>query len=110
VLGNAAKFTETGKIVMAAAVKNKLLEITVTDTGIGIDTEQQKIIFEGFRQVDENDSRRYEGMGIGLYLARRLLALLGGEISVESELGVGSRFNIRLPCGVAERLDSTPGQ
>jgi len=102
VLANAAKFTETGKIVLAAAVKNKLLEITVTDTGIGIDVEQQKFIFEGFRQVDEHDTRRYEGMGIGLYLARRLLALLGGEISVDSEIGAGSRFTIRLPCGGAE--------
>jgi len=102
VLANAAKFTETGRIVLAGAVKNKFLEITVTDTGIGIDAEQQKIIFEGFRQVDEHDTRRYNGMGIGLYLARRLLALLGGEISVEGELGAGSRFTIRLPCGGAE--------
>lgn len=102
VLANAAKFTETGKIVLAAGVKNKRLEITVADTGIGIDAEQQKIIFEGFRQADEEDARRYEGMGIGLYLARRLLGLLGGEISVDSELGAGSRFTIRLPCGGAE--------
>jgi putative nucleotidyltransferase with HDIG domain len=99
VLNNAAKFTESGKIILAAAAKNKHLEITVSDTGIGIDPEQQKIIFDGFRQVDEHDTRRYEGMGIGLYLARRLLALLGGEISVDSALGAGARFTIRLPCG-----------
>jgi signal transduction histidine kinase len=98
VLGNAAKFTERGKIVLSARVNHKLLQITVADTGIGIDAEQQKIIFDGFRQADENDTRRYEGMGIGLYLARRLLALLGGEITVDSELGHGSRFHIRLPC------------
>jgi putative nucleotidyltransferase with HDIG domain len=98
VLGNAAKFTERGKIVLSASAKNKLLQITVADTGIGIDAEQQKIIFDGFRQADENDTRRYEGMGVGLYLARRLLALLGGEIAVDSELGHGSRFHIRLPC------------
>jgi len=110
VLVNAAKFTEKGKIILSARVENKQLEITVADTGIGIEAEQQKIIFDGFRQVDENDSRRYEGMGIGLYLSRRLLALLGGEIGVESQLGVGSRFNIRLPCGAAGRLDSTTGQ
>jgi putative nucleotidyltransferase with HDIG domain len=101
VLANAAKFTEQGKIVLSARVKNKLLDITVADTGIGIDAEQQKIIFEGFRQVDENDTRRFDGMGIGLYLARRILALLGGEISVESELGAGSQFHIRLPCSAA---------
>ena len=97
VLGNAAKFTDEGKIILRAWVENKLLKISVNDSGIGIAAEQQKIIFEGFRQVDENDTRRYEGMGIGLYLARRLLALLGGEISVESQLGVGSTFTIQLP-------------
>lgn len=110
VLANAAKFTAEGKIILSARVESQQLEITVADTGIGIAAAQQKIIFEGFRQVDENDSRRYEGMGIGLYLARRLLALLGGEISVESQLGVGSRFNIRLPCGATKRLGSTAGQ
>lgn len=102
VLANAAKFTESGKIRLAAAVKNKQLEITVTDTGLGIDPEQQEVIFEGFRQLDEHDARRYEGMGIGLYLARRLLALLGGEISVDSTLGAGARFTIRIPRGAVE--------
>jgi putative nucleotidyltransferase with HDIG domain len=102
VLANAAKFTERGKIVLSASVKNKLLQITVADTGIGIDAEQQKIIFDGFRQADENDTRHYEGMGIGLYLARRLLALLGGEIAVDSELGHGARFHIRLPCSAED--------
>jgi putative nucleotidyltransferase with HDIG domain len=102
VLANAAKFTERGKIVLSASVRNKLLQITVADTGIGIDAEQQKIIFDGFRQADENDTRHYEGMGIGLYLARRLLALLGGEIAVDSELGHGARFHIRLPCSAED--------
>jgi signal transduction histidine kinase len=58
VLGNAAKFTDRGKIVLSASVKHKLLQITAADTGIGIDPEQQKIIFDGFRQADENDTRR----------------------------------------------------
>jgi len=71
----------------------------VEDTGIGIDPEQQKVIFDGFRQVEEEDNRRYEGMGLGLYLSRRILELLGGKISVESEAGRGSRFRVWLPCG-----------
>ncbi|HTF93595.1 MAG TPA: HDOD domain-containing protein [Verrucomicrobiae bacterium] len=98
VLDNAVKFTDAGKIVLQARVENNFLEIAVQDSGIGIDSEQQKIIFEGFRQVDEEDTRRHEGIGIGLYLARRLLALLGGEISLTSEVGAGSRFAIKLPC------------
>jgi len=98
VLDNAVKFTDAGKIVLQARVENNFLEIAVQDSGIGVDGEQQKIIFEGFRQVDEEDTRRHEGIGIGLYLARRLLALLGGEISLTSEVGTGSRFAIKLPC------------
>lgn len=103
VLANAAKLTDQGKIILRARLENKLLKIAVIDTGIGIEAEQQKIIFEGFRQADENDARCYEGMGLGLYLARRLLALLGGEISVESEFGVGSTFTIQLPCNEADQ-------
>ena len=97
-LDNAVKFTDEGKIVLRARAENGFLDIVVEDTGIGIDPKHQKFIFDGFRQVDDDDARRYDGMGIGLYLARRLLDLLGGEIQVESEPGSGSRFKIRLPC------------
>lgn len=101
-LGNAAKFTDAGKIVLSARVENKQLEIAIADTGIGIEAEHQKMIFEGFRQVDENDTRRYEGMGIGLYLVSRLLALLGGEVAVDSKLGEGAKFTVRLPFNPAD--------
>lgn len=101
-LNNAAKFTERGKIVLAARAANKHLAITIADTGIGIDAEHHQMIFEGFRQVEENDARRYDGMGIGLYLVRRLLALLGGEVSVESKLGEGARFTVQLPFNTAD--------
>jgi len=101
-LGNAAKFTEAGKIILSARVENKRLEIAIADTGIGIDVEHQKMIFEGFRQVDENDTRRYEGMGIGLYLVSRFLALLGGAVAVDSKLGEGAKFTVRLPFNLAE--------
>jgi signal transduction histidine kinase len=59
-LHNAAKFTARGKIVLSVWVDNKHLEVAIADTGIGIDAEQQKIIFEGFHQVEENDARRYD--------------------------------------------------
>jgi putative nucleotidyltransferase with HDIG domain len=100
-LENAAKFTQEGKIVLRGVLVEGGVEVFVEDTGIGIEPEKQKVIFDGFRQVEEEDNRRYEGMGLGLYLSRRILELLGGKISVESEPGVGSRFRVWLPC---ERL------
>jgi len=73
------------------------LVIMVTDTGIGISDEGRAIIFEMFRQVDGSDRRRHDGVGLGLYIVQRLMTLLGGMIDVESELGRGSCFRIRLP-------------
>ena len=91
------------------------LVIAVADTGIGISPEGQGIIFDMFRQVDGSDRRRHDGVGLGLYIVRRLTSLLGGTISVESEVGRGSRFEIRFPlrpCGarvrVAPRSRSSP--
>ena len=99
VLDNAAKFTQQGKIVLGAAAVAGGVEIVIEDSGIGIDAEYQKIIFDRFRQAEEEDNRRFEGMGLGLYLSRRLIELLGGKISVESELGKGSLFRLWLPRG-----------
>ena len=97
-LENAAKFTHEGKIVLRGALVDGGVEVFVEDTGIGIEAAHQKVIFDGFRQVEEEDNRRYEGMGLGLYLSRRILELLGGKITVESEPGIGSRFRVWLPC------------
>jgi signal transduction histidine kinase len=102
-LDNAAKFTHEGKIVLHARVDQNGAEIVVEDTGIGIDPGNQNLIFDGFRQVDEEDTRRYEGMGMGLYLSRKFVELLGGEITVKSEAGSGARFRIWLP-----RAEGTP--
>jgi signal transduction histidine kinase len=107
-LENAAKFTHEGKIVLRGALVNGGVEVFVEDTGIGIEPAHQKVIFDGFRQVEEEDNRRYEGMGLGLYLSRRILELLGGKITVESEPGSGSRFRVWLPCGqILERPDKS---
>jgi signal transduction histidine kinase len=103
ILDNAAKFTQEGKIVLCAAPSQDGVEIIVEDSGIGIDPEYQKIIFDDFRQVEEEDNRRYEGLGLGLHLSRRMLELLGGKISLESELGKGSRFHLWLPRGDSAR-------
>jgi signal transduction histidine kinase len=77
--------------------------IVVADTGIGISPEGQGIIFDMFRQVDGSGRCRHDGVGLGLYIVRRLASVLGGAIGVESQVGRGSRFEIRFPlrpCGV----------
>ncbi len=101
---NALKFTDRGTVAVRAWVDGPAdaLAIAVADTGIGISAEGQGIIFDMFRQVDGSDRRRHDGVGLGLYIVRRLTQLLGGTIAVESEVGRGSRFEIRFPlrqCG-----------
>jgi signal transduction histidine kinase/CheY-like chemotaxis protein len=94
---NAVKFTEQGSIVVDAAPRAGGVEVCVTDSGIGIPGESLPVIFEPFRQADSSNTRPYGGVGLGLYIVRRLLDVLGGSISVESEVGRGSMFRVWLP-------------
>lgn len=94
---NAIKYTERGGIIIESLIKNEYLEINVRDTGIGIPRDKYKVIFEEFRQESEGYSRSFEGTGLGLTLAKRYAELMRGNISVKSELGVGSVFTVRLP-------------
>jgi signal transduction histidine kinase/integral membrane sensor domain MASE1 len=94
---NAVKFTEHGEVRISAREQSDRLSVCVADTGIGIKPEHIGMLFEAFRQVDGSAKRVYEGTGLGLYLCRKLLALMGGEISVESESGHGSRFMFTMP-------------
>jgi len=96
-VGNAIKFTEQGSVTVSAALHGEGVEIAVTDTGTGIKPEALPIIFEPFRQAESVNTRRYEGAGLGLYIVRRLLDVLGGTIAVESEVGRGSTFRVWLP-------------
>jgi PAS domain S-box-containing protein len=96
-VANALKFTERGSVTVVARSCEGGVEISVTDTGIGIAPEALPIIFEPFRQVDSSNTRPYGGVGLGLYVVRRLLDLLGATISIESELGRGSTFRVRIP-------------
>lgn len=97
-LSNAAKFTHAGKILLSANREGKAtLRIVVADTGIGISEEALPYIFKEFQQGDASTTRQYGGTGLGLSISRNLARLLGGEITVQSELGKGSTFTLVLP-------------
>jgi PAS domain S-box-containing protein len=94
---NAVKFTDRGEVKISVRTDGHQLRVCVADTGIGIKPEQRGMLFEAFRQLDGSAKRIYEGTGLGLHLCRRLLTLMHGEISVESEFGKGSQFSFTLP-------------
>ena len=96
-LDNAAKFTPSGRIDIRARVEGGELHCEVEDTGIGICPDDQQQIFDEFYQVDELNSTRYRGAGLGLTLVRDLLVLLEGGLAVSSDVGRGSIFRFHLP-------------
>ncbi|HEY9668677.1 MAG TPA: ATP-binding protein, partial [Coleofasciculaceae cyanobacterium] len=96
-VGNAIKFTPSGTVEVYAAVVNNELEITVSDTGIGIPSDKIDRIFESFEQADGSIAREYGGAGLGLAVTKQLVQLHGGRIWVESKVGVGSHFTFTLP-------------
>ncbi len=96
-IGNAIKFTDQGQVITEAEVKGSLLEISVSDTGIGIPEDKIDRIFESFEQVDGSTAREYQGTGLGLSITKQLIELHGGTIRAESTLGQGSRFVFALP-------------
>lgn len=99
--GNAIKFTEKGEIVVSLEVTERTAEAArirfkVKDTGIGMTTQQQALIFQSFSQAESSISRRYGGTGLGLAISRGLVELMGGQLVVESQFGVGSSFEFEL--------------
>jgi signal transduction histidine kinase len=97
-LSNAVKFTpEGGRVTLASELANGSVEVSVSDTGIGIAREDQEAIFEEFRQVGRDYASKREGTGLGLTLAKKFVELHGGKIWVKSEVGRGSTFTIALP-------------
>jgi two-component system, sensor histidine kinase and response regulator len=113
-VGNAIKFTERGEIVIYTHLRGQSaneydLEFAVTDTGIGIAAEKQRLIFEPFAQADGSTTRRYGGTGLGLTISSRIVALMGGGIAIESAVGQGStfRFNGRFGRATVQSADTS---
>lgn len=100
-LSNAVKFTTKGGVEfgagMAGTTDEPMLEVSVRDTGIGIPPEKLNLVFDSFRQIDGGPARAYPGLGLGLSIAVKLVHLMGGEISVDSRVGEGSDFVLRVP-------------
>ncbi len=109
-LSNAVKFTPKGRIAAKLALAGPVVEVSVSDTGIGIRPEHHAIIFEKFRQVDSSASREYPGSGLGLALARHLVEMHGGRIWVESEPGKGSTFTFTVPLAAPEADGTANGR
>jgi signal transduction histidine kinase len=106
-VGNAVKFTERGVVAVEARVEGPGVVLVVSDTGVGIAPGAVKTIFEEFYQVNNSERDRSKGFGLGLSIARRLARLLQGDLSVESEVGRGSRFSVTLPDAVDRGADSS---
>src|SRR5262249_26579109 len=102
-VGNAVKFTDAGEVRVEAKASDGAFVVSVSDTGPGIAAEDQARIFEEFQQVDTSNTRKKGGTGLGLAVAKRILALHGGRIWVESTPGKGSTFSFTLPVRV-ERM------
>jgi signal transduction histidine kinase len=102
-VNNAIKFTEKGEVELllkrdvGSSPDRSLLRIVVQDTGIGIDPEKQRMVFDLFSQADDSNSRPHGGAGLGLYLTKRLVELMGGTIFMHSAGGAGSTFTVKLP-------------
>src|SRR5262249_11955713 len=109
--GNAIKFTDHGEVRIAVRVLSETpdtvgVELAISDTGIGIAADRQAAIFDSFTQVDGSSTRRHGGTGLGLTICRQLVELMGGTIGVESTLGQGSTFWVRLV--LPKQLEAAP--
>jgi PAS domain S-box-containing protein len=107
-VGNAIKFTEKGEVALKAQVESEdgddhILHFTVSDSGIGIPPEKQKLIFQPFVQADTSTTRKYGGTGLGLSISTRLVEIMGGKMWVESEVGRGTQFHFTLRLGRAQK-------
>lgn len=112
IVGNAIKFTEQGGVTVTATADpdDSFVRIEIMDTGIGIPADKLGTIFDKFIQSDSTISRKYGGTGLGLAITRNLVELMGGAIDVQSKLGEGSTFTLRLPLRTTERMVQAPAE
>jgi signal transduction histidine kinase/class 3 adenylate cyclase/FixJ family two-component response regulator len=97
-VGNAIKFTKSGLITVSAKLIDDMVEVSVSDTGIGIPQDKIGDVFKSFEQLDASTAREYGGTGLGLAITKHLVELQGGTIRIESEVGKGSTFKFVIPC------------
>jgi signal transduction histidine kinase len=107
-LSNAAKFTENGTVTLRVARDGENVAFAIADTGIGMTEEQMGRLFEAFSQANVETSRKYGGTGLGLALSREFCRMMGGDITVESTSGVGSRFTLELPMAISGASELPP--
>ncbi|MGQ3046753.1 MAG: ATP-binding protein [Niveispirillum sp.] len=108
-LSNAVKFTANGQVVMSVTRTGVQMRFTVTDTGMGIPADRRQHLFMPFTQLDASVTRRFGGTGLGLAITRRLVEAMQGQITVESQPGAGSRFEVTLPLAIAMPPPPEPG-
>jgi signal transduction histidine kinase len=98
-IDNAIKFTDQGSVIISADIEDEgeTVALQVTDTGPGIPEDLLPFVFEKFRQIDSTNTRDYSGAGLGLYIVKSFVEILGGKVSAQSKVGEGSRFSVRFP-------------
>ncbi|MCP4334898.1 MAG: response regulator [Gammaproteobacteria bacterium] len=111
-IGNAIKFTDQGRVVVRVCLEDiadqiARIGITVEDSGIGISETDQESLFQAFSQVESSDTRRFSGTGLGLVISKNLATLMGGDISMQSTAGKGSKFSLLLPFGLSVANETT---
>jgi signal transduction histidine kinase len=104
-VGNAIKFTDIGEVAIEAAASNGTYTVAVRDTGPGIDLVDQGKIFEEFQQADSSITKTKSGTGLGLSISRRIVAMHGGRIWVQSAPGHGSTFFVKVPVNVERQVE-----
>ena len=102
-VSNAAKFTESGKIIITLAIAGSQMEISISDTGIGIKEEDFDKLFTVFSQIEDVKTKTHQGTGLGLAISKNLAELIGGSISLTSDFGKGTTFTVSLPLQNIER-------